>query len=392
MRVVVTGAAGAVGKSVVALFQSSASRSRHSSASRSWHSSDPGADSSSDPGAASASDPGAVADEAVDVVAVDKASLDPLPASVAAEQVDLADGDLAALFSGADAVVHLAAIARAGSSDVAAAERELALFHRLLDALSAAGVSHLVVLSSAMVYGARKGNPVPLTEDAPVRPNPDFNWAVQRCRLEQLAWQWRVEERVGSPEGPARAVTLLRPAAVVADRRLGHLARTLRAARAGVAADGDPPVQYLHADDLAAAVVAVVRARFDGAVNVAPDGWIPPDALADLEGPRSRRLRVRPQVARAVSELPWQWGLAETPPGVVPYTVHSWVVANDRLRALGWSPAHTNEEAFVVSHKPAPWESLPARRRQELLLGGAAAAALGAAGLVAWAASRLRRR
>ena len=65
---------------------------------------------------------------------------------------------------------------------------------------------------------------------------------------------------------------------------------------------------------------------------------------------------------------------------MVPYTTDPWVVANDRLRALGWRAAHTNEEAWVVSHDPGPLESLPARRRQELLL--ALAATLLAGGLV----------
>jgi len=139
-------------------------------------------------------------------------------------------------------------------------------------------------------------------------------------------------------------------------------------------------VQYLHADDLASAVLTAVSGRYDGILNVAPDGWIPPDTLAALEGPRPR-LRVPSHLVRILSALRWRSGLAPTPPGVVPYTTHGWVVASDRLRSLGWRAAHSNEEAWVVSHEPHPLESLPARRRQELLL--AIAAALLASGAVA---------
>ncbi|MXZ94408.1 MAG: NAD-dependent epimerase/dehydratase family protein [Acidimicrobiaceae bacterium] len=308
----------------------------------------------------------------VAVVAIDKDAPAAPYTSVTTKQVDLADADLAALFSGADAVVHLASTVTAGTLNPAEAELEAALLHRVLDALSAVDVPHLVVMSSAMVYGAWKDNPVPITEDAPVRPNPDFDWAVQRHRLERLAQQWAL--------APGRSVTVLRPAVTVSEDRLGQLANTLRAARSGVAADGDPPVQYLHTDDLAEAVVTAVDVRYDGILNVAPDGWIPPDTLADLEGPRPR-LRVPSHLARVLSALRWRWGLAPTPPGVVPYTTDPWVVANDRLRALGWRAAHSNEEAWVVSHEPHPLESLPARRRQELAL--AIAAALLASGVVA---------
>jgi hypothetical protein len=38
------------------------------------------------------------------------------------------------------------------------------------------------------------------------------------------------------------------------------------------------------------------------------------------------------------------------------------------MRALGWCPTHTNEEAWVVSHEPGPLDRMPARRRQELAL------------------------
>ena len=319
----------------------------------------------------------------VAVVAIDKdAPPAPYP-SVTTKQVDLADADLSALFSGAGSVVHLASTVTAGTLNPAEVELEAALLHRVLDALGSARVPHLVAMSSAMVYGAWKDNPVPLTEDAAVRPIGDFDWAVQRHRLERLAQQWGL--------GPGRSVTVLRPAAVVAEDRLGQLANTLRAARSGVAADGDPPVQYLHADDLAAAVVTAVIVRYDGILNVAPDGWIPPDTLAELEGPR---LRAPLHLVRILSAFRWRWGLAPTPPGVVPYTIHPWVVANDRLRALGWRASYTNEEAWVVSHDPGPLESLPARRRQELLLAGAVALVAGVliAAVLAARAWRKRRR
>ena len=232
----------------------------------------------------------------------------------------------------------------------AEADLEAAILRRVLDALVGAAVPHLAVMSSAMVYGAWKDNPVPLTEDAAARPNPDFDWAVQRLRLERLALEWG--------HGPGRSVTVLRPAAVVTEGRLGQLADTLRAVRSGVVADADPPVQYLHADDLAAAVVTAVDARYDGVLNIAPDGWIPPDTMAGLEGPQPR-LRMPSHLVRLVSGLRWRFGLAPTPPGGGALHCHPWVVANDRLRSLGWTAVHTNEEAWVVSHGRDRWSRFP---------------------------------
>ncbi|MFQ5558159.1 MAG: NAD-dependent epimerase/dehydratase family protein, partial [Acidimicrobiales bacterium] len=125
------------------------------------------------------------------VLAIDKADLSGLPPSVDTKRVDLASADLASLFAGADVVVHLASAMPAGSAEPAEARLEMAIARRVLDAMTATDVAHHVMVSSAMVYGAWVGNPVPLTEECPVRPNPDFDWAVARARLERLACEWR---------------------------------------------------------------------------------------------------------------------------------------------------------------------------------------------------------
>ena len=78
-----------------------------------------------------------------------------------------------------------------------------------------------------------------------------------------------------------------------------------------------------------------------------------------------------------------------TPPELLPYTVHPWVIANDRLRAEGWEPQSSNEEAFVASHRAGPWTTLSPRRRQELALGVSGAALIGG---VAGVVTVLRRR
>ncbi len=293
-----------------------------------------------------------------DVLAIDRVELD-APPSVETKRLDLTSADLVSVFTGIDAVVHLATTVTPGEIDDAAEALEMAILRRVLDAATETNVGQVVSLSTAMVYGAWVGNPVPITEDAASRPNPDFSWAVLRGEVENATLEWAT--------GRDAAAAVLRPTAVVAEDHLGQLARVLHTARIGIAAEGDPPVQYLHVDDLAAAVVSVVESKFDGVVNVAPDGWIPPDALHDLEGPKPR-VRVPAVAARWIAAVRWRAGFSPIPPGIVPYTSHSWVVANDRIRELGWVPRWTNEEAWVVSHHPGPLDRLPARKQQELAL------------------------
>ncbi|MDP1804604.1 MAG: NAD-dependent epimerase/dehydratase family protein, partial [Acidimicrobiales bacterium] len=311
------------------------------------------------------------------VVAIDRRPT-PSHAGGPSHVVDLASADLKPLFDGASAVLHLA------QADDNARTDDAGLTHRVLEASGATGVAHVVLLSSAAAYGAWANNPVPLTEDAALRPNPGIGAIAAKAEVERAAMEFR--------EGhPGTTVTLLRPTVAVAAAGNSWLARVLSRSRLIPVADDEPPAQFLDVADLAAAVDLARRVRIDGPRNVAPDGWIDGDTARSLAG-GGLRLRLPERVALRLVRTGWSWGLSPTPPELLPYVVHPWVIANDRLKADGWTPASSNEEALVASHRPGPWLTLSPARRQELALGVAGAVLVGAAvGLGAVVRRRIRR-
>ena len=256
----------------------------------------------------------------------------------------------------------------------------------VLESAGSAGVRRVVLLSTAMVYGAWPDNPVPLTEEASLRPNPGFGPAVEAAERERLAYDWRDAH-------PGATVAILRPTVTVAEDGSGWLAPVLRTVGSIRGQHEDAPGQFLHLDDLAAAVDVVRRHQLDGAFNVAPDGWIEGDALRALAGETPFRLP-----GSAADRLAgWRCRLGRSPaaPGLVAYPRHPWVVANDRLKAAGWVPTRTNQQAFVAGHRAGPLARVDSQRRQEaallaagLLLAGALAALV----LLVRRASRIFRR
>ncbi|WP_195210466.1 NAD-dependent epimerase/dehydratase family protein [Actinomarinicola tropica] len=292
----------------------------------------------------------------------------PSTIGVATRQVDLLHDDLGADLEGRDTLVHLASVfapERRGNEP----SIDVELTRRVLDAARRAGTRHVVLISSATVYGAWPDNPVPLTEESPLRPNDGFTYAVDKLRIEELAAELRTSS-------PGTSVAVLRPTVALAEEERSWVSEALASAASVHAGDTDPPSQFLHFDDLADAVVLAADRGLDGAYNVAPDGWIPPDrmrAFATLPQPR-----VPVWVADQVARWRWRLGLTATPPEILPWTIHPWVVANDRLRAEGWTPAHSNEEAYVMCTEPGPLDTLSPKRRQEIALavaGGALVAA-----------------
>ncbi len=290
---------------------------------------------------------------------------------------------LEAVFAGADTVVHLAFDADTERQAVRTRRLNLATTRQVLDAATAAGVRHMVVLSSATVYGAWANNPSPLTEDAPLRPNPDFAYAVQRAEVEQLVADWAGAE-------PGRRAAVLRPCTALAETGTGWLARALATAAVRRLGDDAEVWQFLHLDDLAAALDVARRARLDGPFNVSPDGWIPGSTVRALAGVPARP-QVPVWVAVLLAHVGWRLRRGPMPPGLLPYVTTTWVVANDRLRAVGWEPSRTNEQAFVAG-TPGPWWTVVTpKRRQELALGGLVAATIALPALVVGGVRRLIR-
>ncbi len=298
------------------------------------------------------------------VVALDVRPAVPAHQRIVGHQVDLRRDDLKPLFEGAHAVVHLASSFRPSRDGIAPSVDEVESARAVLEAAAAVDVDRVVILSSAMVYGAWPTNPMPLIEDMPVRPNREFAFASVKAEIESMASAW-------ADEHPGSSVVVLRPTTALAQGEASWVARSLRAAALIDAGENDPPVQFLHLDDLATAVVFAAREDLSGVYNVAPDGWVDGETCRELGG-RVPRLRLPEEQADRLGRFSWRHRLAPTPPGLTPYTIHPWVVSNDRIRSVGWEPTFTNEEAYVDGTPPKPWATLNAKRRQQIALGVAA--------------------
>ncbi|MCU4185103.1 NAD-dependent epimerase/dehydratase family protein [Acidiferrimicrobium sp. IK] len=343
----------------------------------------------------------AKAGSAYRVVGVDAREEPSLPATIETHRLDLAATgargaraveELTAIVAGADVVVHLAwqtSDVLDGAPDADEhhmAEANRVGLARVLDAVSGSPVRTLVHLSSATVYGAWADNPVPLTEDSALRPNPEFAFAVGKADAERVVADWAVDH-------PDVAVAVLRPAVTVGSpERPLYLA--LGGTRVPAAGDGGRPVQYLHVDDLAAAVVVTAEQGLRGVFNVAPDTGIPEGVARSLAGGVAK-LTLPARITRPVASWGWRRWRRGVPREARAYTVHPWVIAPDRMKAAGWVPQYTSEEALVATDDRPHFDDLPPGRRQNLTLLAAGASVAGAAAAAVggvWALRARRRR
>ena len=238
-----------------------------------------------------------------------------------------------------DALVHLAFVLDPIHDEDAMYEVDVNGTANVLAAATQAGVEHVLVTSSATAYGAFPDNPIPLTEDHPVRGVPSFEYARDKAESDRICQLW-------AHEHPDRTMTIVRPTVVFGPTVDNFILRLLT--RQPFLADlgGEPPpIQFVHEDDLVDALMRLLGGRHGGAFNIAADGTMTIRQCAEAIGLSVRRVPRAPYWALA--RLLWRLRVSEAPPGYLHFVVNPWVVSNDRLKeATGWRPHRTSRETF----------------------------------------------
>jgi len=197
-------------------------------------------------------------------------------------------GSLAALFDGADVVVHLAFAIFGGREQTRRVNLEGS--RNVFEVAIAAGVERLVYASSVAAYGFHPENPQPLTEEVPARGSDGFYYSAQKAELESA-----LDELV---PGSGVDAYLFRPCIVAGPRATMLIEKAVEGVRLGdplpalrrgverlplakpVLPDPGTPIQLVHHDDVAQALAAAIAGKGSpGAYNLAGEGEI---SVADI--------------------------------------------------------------------------------------------------------------
>ena len=288
--------------------------------------------------------------------------------------------DVAQTLGGVDVVVHLPGWAPPFAPHVDGRSAGAAA-RAVLTAAAASGVGRAVVVTSAVVFGARADNPLPLADDSPLRATREAPDVADLLDVEDVAAQAAITL-------PGMRVHVLRPALLAGPGLDDPLQRYLAAPRLLAVRDGRTAWQWCHLDDLLSAVELVAAGGLDAsAAAVACDGWLDRPALEAAIG--RRFLEVPAAAAFGAAERLERLGLTAAPASQLQYALYPWASACDRLRDGGWRPVHTNADVLaevLAGHRAGGLDSRSAA------LGAAGAAGATAAVLGAAVAVRRARR
>jgi UDP-glucose 4-epimerase len=246
-----------------------------------------------------------------------------------------------------DVVVHLASIVTPppGMTREQAFAVDVTGTRNVLDACTAHGVKRLVVTSSGAAYGYHADNPVPLTEDAPCRGNPEFAYADHKRQVEEMLATAR-------ETNPALEQVILRVGTVLGAGVDNQITALFRRKRLLSIRGSDSPFVFIWTQDLARIVRHAATDGPAGIFNVAGDGWLSIDDLARAMG--KPVLRLPAWGVKAALAVLHPLGLSQYGPEQVRFLQYRPVLSNDRLKQVfGYTPELTSADVFDLWRREA---------------------------------------
>ncbi|MQA94970.1 MAG: NAD-dependent epimerase/dehydratase family protein [Streptosporangiales bacterium] len=325
----------------------------------------------------------AASPEVSKVIAIDAQRGD--VAGVTWRVVDVRDPIVAGRLSGVDVVVHLDLDRSLETPSRERRSYNVRGAQTVLTAAAAERVPHVVLVTGAMVYGARPDNEVPLAEDSPLRADPDPSLVGDLLEIEQLAAQARRTH-------PGLKVTVARPAALVVPGMGTVVTRHFESPRLLTVKGVAQRWQFCHVDDLVTALEFATLGRVEGDFAVGADGWLEHEEAEEISG--LRRIELPAAVTFGTAQRLHRLGVTPAPATDLHYVVYPWVVECGALREAGWRPKHDNAEALSTLLAARTGHALVGRHvgRKEATLtaAGATVAVIGAAAIVRRARRRRR--
>ncbi|MDA2892609.1 NAD-dependent epimerase/dehydratase family protein [Mycolicibacterium sp. BiH015] len=266
--------------------------------------------------------------------------------------VDLSAPDAAAqlvpAMRGSDVVIHLALAILPVDDEEYLYRANVLGTQAVLDAMTEAGVGHLVYASSLGIYSPGPGRLV--SEESPTAGQGASTYSRHKVLVESLLDDFEARN-------PGTVVSRFRPTVVV-QRDAASEIRSLylgpfipraalrllqRRALPVLPLPNDLSLQFVHADDVGDAVIRLMQSRARGSFNIASD-VLDRKQLAALVG--ARPIDVDPSLMRRAVVALHRLGVVAVTPGWYDVATRSPLMDTAKARQeLGWSPARPSTDA-----------------------------------------------
>src|SRR3954463_10075408 len=266
-------------------------------------------------------------------------------------EADVARADLRPHLAGADAVVHLAWLIQPSRDERITHAVNVEGSQRVFAAAADAGVGTIVYASSVGAYSPGPKDRA-VDESWPTEGIPTSFYARHKAAVERILDAFEAAH-------PGVRVVRLRPGLIFQREAASEIRRLFAGPLlpSPLIRRGLVPIiprvqrlrfQAVHSHDVGTAyALAVVTETARGAFNIAAEPVLDPHVLAEALG--ARTVPFPAAVLRAAAALTWKARLQPTSPGWVDMALAVPLMDTTRAREhLGWTPRHTSVDAFTA--------------------------------------------
>lgn len=242
--------------------------------------------------------------------------------------------------NGVESAIHLVFVLKPTHNRKGARRVDIDSVSNFLDACLQAQVRHILYLSSHTVYGAHPDNSGPFKEDSPLRPLSDFQYSWDKVEAERMLMDFAASHR-------DVCLTILRSCPVIGPNA-GMSVITLMFKPVTIQVAGyDPPMQFVHEDDLVEIIVTFLNQKKAGIFNIAGDAEVRYSQIASLCG---RRIMAFPErLLRLLMGFLWALHLqSESPASGLEFIKYPPIMSTEKIKSeLGFQFRYSSKEAVA---------------------------------------------
>jgi len=254
-------------------------------------------------------------------------------------QIDVCKDDITKVIKEADVLVHMAFILWRYPDSKQLDKVNVRASCNVFDAAVKAHVKKLIFTSSTVAYGIHADNPIPLTEEHPLRPNAELYYSMHKAACEKKLHEIQVKN-------PQMLITILRPCAIAGPNAPPGQFDAYISDPAIVVQGYDPPAQLVHEDDVIEALKLAIHKDLPGVFNVTGDGT---QSLRQATESRDGRVVALPLfIIKPLLWLLWRTGKTLAAPEWILMSLHPFIASNNKLRGAGWKPKHTTSAIYNI--------------------------------------------
>jgi UDP-glucose 4-epimerase len=246
-----------------------------------------------------------------------------------AEHIDKAD---------IDTLVYMGYLADDGVST----EKHRVEVSRLIDTLERRSVPKAIFASTTAVYGPLEGHSAHLSETTPLPGETDSEWVNDKLEAERMLSEYA--------EVSDSVISVLRFALVLGPTVSSFMTTYLAQRSVPTLRDLDPPLQFIHEEDVAGAIHHAIKRDGKGPFNIVGDGALPLSIA--LRMGRRRSAPVPRSTSGPLSRVLWEGQSAEVPPILMDLFRYIWVADGSHVtQELGYHPDFSSKETLEAFYR-----------------------------------------